>query len=221
MRTPRHSRVDYWRLDRAALFQARARLCLSPGRVHHVGHLCNCAPRGLGQTRQPSLSRHFPTPPGKKARFIRLRRPFSFIVIKTRAFTNDHEVAALVLAFESAEIAAADFSHQAHIAVALSYLEAYPADVALDRMRHSIVAFAQHHGVNHLYHETLTVFWMRLLGHLSALYHVDLSLWQRINLIVERWGTRTPMDAHFSPELIGSAAAREGWVDPDRLPLPF
>jgi len=88
-------------------------------------------------------------------------------------------------------------------------------------MRQSIVAFARHHGVNHLYHETLTTFWMRLLGHLSALYRVNLPLWRRINLIVERWGNRTPVDAHFSPELIGSAAARERWIEPDRLPLPF
>jgi hypothetical protein len=62
---------------------------------------------------------------------------------------------------------------------------------------------------------------MRLLDHLMQVYNVDLPLWQRINIIVERWGNRQPMDAHYSPEAIQSARARQGWVPPDRLPLPF
>jgi hypothetical protein len=141
--------------------------------------------------------------------------------MKSRDFTSDAEVASLVRGFETATIAAADFTHRAHIAVALSYLAEMPPEQALERMRGHIKTFAAHHGANELYHETLTVFWMRLLGHLTDLYHVDLPLWQRINLIADRWGTRHPVDAHYSRELIGSPAARAGWVPPDRLPLPF
>ena len=96
-----------------------------------------------------------------------------------------------------------------------------PADEALARMRHSIKRFALYHGAEQLYHETLTTFWMRLLEHLRVIYNVDLPLWQRINLITHRWGTRQPIDAHYSRELISSPAARAGWVPPDRLPLPF
>ena len=94
--------------------------------------------------------------------------------------------------------------------------------------------FAAHHGVGGLYHETLTTFWMRLLDRASRTYEVDsshrrsprrpkadLPLWQRINLIVARWGTRAPVDAHYSRELIASPAARERWIPPDRLPIPF
>jgi len=127
----------------------------------------------------------------------------------------------LVEAFESATIPASQFTHVAHIAVAVSYLEELPADKALARMRKKIRAFAAHHGVNGLYHETLTTFWMRLLDHVARTYDVDLPLWQRINLIVERWGSRRPVDAHYSRELIASPAARESWVPPDRLPIPF
>ena len=93
----------------------------------------------------------------------------------------------LVEAFESATIPASQFTHVAHIAVAVSYLEELPADKALARMRKKIRAFAAHHGVNGLYHETLTTFWMRLLDHVARTYDVDLPLWQRINLIVARW----------------------------------
>jgi hypothetical protein len=142
-------------------------------------------------------------------------------MVTTRNFTSNAEVAALVQAFENATIGSSEFNHLAHIAVALSYMAEMPPAQALKRMRLYIKKFASHHGAENLYHETLTTFWMRLLGHLHAVYHVDLPLWRRINLIVDRWGTRHPVEAHYSGELLGSPAARAGWVDPDRLPLPF
>jgi hypothetical protein len=141
--------------------------------------------------------------------------------MKTKDFASDAEVAALVDAFENATIPASEFTHVAHIAVAVSYLAQLAPDEALDRMREKIRAFAAHHGVDGLYHETLTTFWMRLLDHVAGSYDGDLPLWRRINLIVERWGTRVPVDAHYTRELIASQAARERWIPPDRLPLPF
>jgi len=153
--------------------------------------------------------------------------------MKTKDFASDAEVAALVDAFENATIPASEFTHVAHIAVAVSYLAELAPDQALDRMREKIRAFAAHHGVDGLYHETLTTFWMRLLDHVAGMYDADLSrcssprrtkadpLWRRINLIVARWGTRAPVDAHYTRELIASKAARERWIPPDRLPLPF
>jgi hypothetical protein len=141
--------------------------------------------------------------------------------VKTRDFSSNAEVAALVEAFENTSIPASEFTHVAHIAVGLSYLDRLPPDRALRRMRVKIRDFAAHHGVNNLYHETLTTFWMRLLDHVAATYDVDLPLWQRINLIVARWENRRPVDAHYTRELISSQAARENWIPPDRLPLPF
>jgi hypothetical protein len=140
--------------------------------------------------------------------------------LKTQGFTSDAEVAALVNAFENAAIPASEFTHVAHIAVAVSYLTELAPDEALKRMREKIRDFAAHHGVEGLYHETLTTFWMRLLNHVAGTYDAD-PLWRRINLIVERWGTRAPVDAHYTRELITSQAARERWIPPDRLPLPF
>src|ERR1700737_5004790 len=141
--------------------------------------------------------------------------------MKTKDFSSDAEVAALVKAFESATIPASQFKHTAHIAVALSYLNDLPPEEALARMREKIRDFAAHHGVSNLYHETLTTFWMRLLEHVASTSDVDLPLWRRINLIVEDWTKRRPVDAHYSRELIMSQTARDKWVPPDRLPIPF
>ncbi len=184
--------------------------------------------------------------------------------MKTKGFASDAEVAALVHAFETATIPSSEFTHVAHIAVALSYLNKMLPEQALKRMREKIRDFAAHHGVSNLYHETLTTFWMRLLDHVTTNYNVaepgeagqllqketmrwqkntsgkswatqlidpigcpvgakrvDLPLWRRINLIVARWGTRRPIDAHYTRELITSQSACETWIPPDRLPLPF
>lgn len=141
--------------------------------------------------------------------------------MKTSNFTSDAEVAALVEAFETGTIPASEFTHGAHIAVALRYLENLAPNQARERMRERIRAFAAHHGAGNLYHETLTTFWMRLLEHVAQTYDVELPLWQRINLIVARWGTSAPVQAHYTRELILSQAARENWIPPDRLPLPF
>jgi hypothetical protein len=141
--------------------------------------------------------------------------------MRTGEFTSDAEIAELVAGFEKATLPASDFTHLAHVAVALSYIDQMPAEKALARMREKIRNFARHHGADRLYHETLTVFWMRLLRHLSTVYNVDLPLWQRVNLISARWATPLPVAAHYSPHLINSEAAREGWIPPDLLPLPF
>jgi hypothetical protein len=141
--------------------------------------------------------------------------------LKTQGFASDTEVAELVQAFEEATIPAANFTHVAHIAVALSYLAEFPRDQALARMRDKTRNFAARHHADGLYHETLTTFWMLLLDHLGTVYKVDLPLWQRINIIVPRWGHRWLVEAHYSHALITSKAARESWVPPDRLPLAF
>ena len=140
--------------------------------------------------------------------------------LKTRDFANDKEVGALVRAFEEATILPSHFRHWAHMAVALSYLETEPFDRALGRMRRSLLHFSRAHNVD-VYHETVTQFWMKLLHHLATTHYRGLPLWRRINLIVQRWGVADPIAAHYSRDVIRSHTAREVWVAPDRLPLPF
>jgi hypothetical protein len=140
--------------------------------------------------------------------------------VKTRDFANDEEVHALVRAFEEASILPSHFCHSGHIAVALTYLESEALDQALERMRGALLRFSARHGVN-VYHETVTQFWMKLLDHLAATHYRELPLWRRINLIVQRWTVADPLHAHYSRNVLQSSGARESWIEPDRLPLPF
>ena len=141
-------------------------------------------------------------------------------MVKARDFTSNAEVQALVEAFESATIPPSQFDHAAHMSVALSYLATLPCAEAIVRMRSSLLQFTAHHRIN-VYHETITTFWMRLLHHLATGPYRDIPLWARINLIVKRWEKVGAVEAHYSHELIHSKIAREQWMPPDRLPLPF
>ena len=139
--------------------------------------------------------------------------------MKTKDFCSDDEVKLLVAAFESGQLPAAEFKHTAHIAVGLAYLAEAPQADATERMRQSLGRFLRQHNETG-YHETLTVFWMKLLAHLAAVRDSELPLWERINAVVASHGAKWPVEAHYSKDLVDSADARERWIEPDLAPLP-
>src|ERR1041385_8585835 len=138
--------------------------------------------------------------------------------MKTKDFCSDDEVKLLVAAFESGDLPAAEFKHSAHLAVALAYLSESPLAEATERMRRSLECFIQRHNQTG-YHETLTVFWMRLLAHLAVARYPEMPLWQRANAVIASHGTKWPVEAHYSKDLVSSSNARQTWVEPDLIPL--
>lgn len=74
--------------------------------------------------------------------------------------------------FERGEIRNEDFHHREHLRVAWAFLrDSNSTEEACDRMRAAIRAFASKAGHAKKYHETLTVFWVRLLAEVRK--HVD------------------------------------------------
>ncbi len=139
--------------------------------------------------------------------------------MKTKDFCSDDEVKQLVGAFESGALPAAEFKHTVHIAVGLAYLAEAPLTEATERMRQSLGHFLRHHNETG-YHETLTVFWMKLLGHLATVRYAELPLWERINSVIASHGAKWPVEAHYSKDIVASADARERWVEPNLIPMP-
>ena len=80
---------------------------------------------------------------------------------------NDDEFLA---AFESGAIANADFRHREHLRMAWLYVRRDGPAIGAFRIREGIRRFATVHGVSHLYHETLTVFWTRLMAHAAEAF---------------------------------------------------
>jgi hypothetical protein len=67
----------------------------------------------------------------------------------------------LLTAFESCELATADFPHREHVRVAWAMLREDPVLVALPRFVSGLQRFANFHGATGLYNETIT--WLYLI----------------------------------------------------------
>ena len=132
------------------------------------------------------------------------------------------EVEEVVRGFESCELPPADFNHREHLLVALCYLLRMGDAEALARLRAAIGRYAAAHGVNpSLYHETITVFWLKRVR--SFIEHADASrgLAELTNALAGECGSSHLVFEYYSKELIDSATARREWVEPDLKPLDF
>jgi len=135
-------------------------------------------------------------------------------------FQNGEEIAAMVAQFEGCIWPYSRWTHRAHIAVAACYLLRFSFDEAVSRVRHYIQAYNKTCGDPDGYHETITIFYMRLL-------------WQQLTMVTEgtdiadfvnQTAASFPMSflsRFYSAELLWSPQARIAWVEPDGEPLPF
>ena len=137
-------------------------------------------------------------------------------------YTSDEEVLEVVRRFESCELPPADFNHREHMIVALCYLRLLDDEAALTRLRAAIGRFAAAHGVNpSLYHETITVFWLRRVRAFMNRAGDGPGLTELTNRLAEECGGSRLVYEYYSRELIDSEAARRGWVEPDLRPTDF
>lgn len=117
--------------------------------------------------------------------------------------------------FQKQLIPVAEWTHEAHLRVALEHLLADRA-TALDGMRRGIVALNAAHGVPMTptggYHETLTQVWFRMLELTWDRYGNWEAVWERLQ------DKKMPL-RFYSKEVIMSWEARIGWVEPDLAPL--
>ncbi|MCA1621305.1 MAG: hypothetical protein LC795_18770 [Acidobacteria bacterium] len=137
-------------------------------------------------------------------------------------YTSDEEVLEVVRRFESCELPPADFNHREHLIVALCYLRRMGDEAALKRLRVAISRYAAAHGVNpSLYHETITVFWLRRVRAFMTRAGDAPGLTELTNRLAEECGGSRLVYEYYSRGLIDSEAARRGWVEPDLRPPDF
>lgn len=136
-------------------------------------------------------------------------------------FQTVEEVSEVVRRFESCEFGPDEFKHRLHLAVALVYLLDSPYHVALERMRQGLKRFIEHHGLNGVYHETLTVFWMRRVR--AFVEHADRrrGLAALANALSDACADPRAVFEYYSTERIESDKARACWLDSDLKPLDF
>jgi len=125
--------------------------------------------------------------------------------------------------FEACRIPREEWTHSAHLTMALWYLHRYPADVAVERIRTGIQRYNQAtHDPKQPstgYHETITLFWTAILRqHMNETGEQDL-LRLANRLAVDR-AHKDLVFEYYSRELLFSDTARVEWVPPDLKPLP-
>lgn len=122
-------------------------------------------------------------------------------------------------AFEDLSFPPDQFHHREHIRVAWLYLKSSDATRAAERMTAGILRFANHHGATQKYHHTLTLAWMRLVA--AALVETPEGH-DFTEFLAQHRELRDKelLMKYYSPELLQTNGAREGWVEPDLQPLP-
>ncbi|HEX8723609.1 MAG TPA: hypothetical protein VF736_23535 [Pyrinomonadaceae bacterium] len=137
-------------------------------------------------------------------------------------YRGDEEVEGVVRAFESCALPPAEFNHREHLAVALCYLLRLSDGEALSRLRAGLGRYVGAHGISpSLYHETITVFWLRRVRAFIGRPGLGRDLAAMVNDLAEECGGSRLVYDYYSKELLDSDAARRGWVEPDLKPLDF
>jgi hypothetical protein len=141
--------------------------------------------------------------------------------VQLPCYRSSEEIAQLVGAFEAGTLAPQQFNHHAHMTVALWYLSQMSFAEAMATMRINVQQFAARHHQSQLYHETITGFWMRLLHHILDTAAPTESFAEIVDRAITTMGTMEFFFQHYSQGRAFSMEARQHWVDPDLLSLPF
>ncbi|MDT7542162.1 MAG: hypothetical protein QOE33_2066 [Acidobacteriota bacterium] len=133
-------------------------------------------------------------------------------------YADRSQLESLVRGFESCTLA--EFKHASHLSVALWYLARLPEAEAFVRMREGLHRFAAHHHSN-LYHETITIFWLRFVRHFITRSDHNTPTHVLANQLADsRPDVRLIFD-YYSQERLSSDEAKTSWIEPDLKPLDF
>jgi hypothetical protein len=124
---------------------------------------------------------------------------------------NDAEFLAT---FHACSLPPSCFHHADHLRLAWLHVRQNPLPTAISKVREGIQAYAQHLGKPEIYHETLTIAWVRLIAS-----HKEPSFEEFLRLNEYRLNKEL-LYRFWSPERLGSEQARTSWLAPDRMPLP-
>lgn len=144
------------------------------------------------------------------------RRGFHSCRPKYEFLVSRETFAEFVSAFESGSLAAAQWNHAAHVAVAVYYALRYP-DTSLERTRSGIIRHNQAVGTANTstsgYHETLTSLWA---GIVSKMVEGFDDPWEAARFAVEKAGEdRDLHHLYYSFDVVRDPVARQIWVAPD------
>src|SRR4051812_8230595 len=130
-------------------------------------------------------------------------------------YGSDEDVLEVARKFESCEYAPDDFKHRLHLTVALVYLLDSTYAEALGRMRQGLRRFVAHHKLSGVYHETLTVFWVRRVLAFVEQSDTTRGLAPLANELNDACADSRMVFDYYTKARIDSDKARAYWLDSD------
>ena len=139
-------------------------------------------------------------------------------------YQSADEIWAVVRNFEACTTLPAEFTHEAHLTVALWYLSRLSVTDATERMRDHLFRFLNHYGERG-YNETITVFWLKavrnFLASTTTTSSASRSMTEMANELTATYNNSRLIFDYYSKELLASEEASDNWVEPDLRPLDF
>lgn len=134
-------------------------------------------------------------------------------------FKNAGEFDALVAAFENQSLPKKEWTHEAHLAVALHFVRNYSRDDVAGAIRKAIILLNNFHGTpntgNSGYHETLTVFWLSVISAFVRRNRDIADSFGLANQLLEGgFDSKLPL-RHYTRERLFSPDARRRFIAPD------
>jgi hypothetical protein len=139
-------------------------------------------------------------------------------------YKSEEEIYLLVKRFEEKTLPKEEWTHRAHLTVAMTYLWQHTPDEAIIFLRNDIISYNLSVGVpnnpSRGYHDTMTVFWVWVLMMYRVQFCQNYNFIESVNafMISPYASTDFPMK-YYSKELVTSVRARARFVEPDLLPM--
>lgn len=140
-------------------------------------------------------------------------------------FASLEEIERFVAAFEAGTLSRPEWSHRAHLAIATWYLSKHPASTATPLIRNGILKLNTALGVlndaDNGYHETITLFYIEMIGHHLRNNGNGSSLLASLDSLFATRGHKDLPLEYYSRERLMSREARAQWINPDLKPFEW
>ncbi len=135
-------------------------------------------------------------------------------------FTRESQIWEVVEAFRNRSLPKEEWTHSAHLVVALAYCRHFSVTSVKRFLRDEIRLLNAAHGTPNTnssgYHETLTVFWIRTVAGFLVEAADDATTVELANRLIDSYKASYPLES-YSRERLFSAAARKNFIKPDLI----
>jgi hypothetical protein len=138
---------------------------------------------------------------------------------KTIIYRSPSEIDSLIHAFQECSLPRSQWTHEAHLTVALWYLFYDSEQEAINAVRNGIKRYNSVQGIETTkdggYHETLTLFWVRTIRRYLADESRNRSMVNLAKGLIAKYADRTLPFTYYTRDRLMSSEARINWVEPD------